>query len=186
MANRARDDEKKNAPVKKSAAPVVIPIALLVVTLGLGAYVVFGPKKEAAAPPPAPVDVKKPTPFADMPPEKPPVAKSSRASDGKVYPPAPEGLLEDANWKKALALASEGEALFTEAIKARASENMALYNEKGNAAEAKFDDAVTLTAEWEEKLVAQYGDRDAQIATILQTRSAWIKKMLVLSKTTGR
>lgn len=181
------DEPRRAAPATKSPAAHIVPLALMVATAGVAAYVLIRRKQAPAAQVPA--EAPQPaTPFDDMPAEEPPAPRGGEGAtvDGKTYPPAPAGLLEDARWKQALALAVEGDALLAEAAAARAAEDMTRYNAKGNAAEEKFDAAVTLTADWEEELMASYSDEDPQVAQIVETRSGWIKKMAALSKTTSR
>ena len=43
-----------------------------------------------------------------------------------------------------------------------------------------------MTADWEDELMAQYGDKDRQVKAIMNERSKWFDLLRTLHKTTGR
>lgn len=180
-----RDDQEQRARPRKSQQPPIVP-ALLLIVLIAGAIVLARTvaQKQDAEPAPAPQPTA-PKPFASVPDEAPPAPKAGSARIS--YPRAPDGLA-DSNpvWAEALKVAATAAELFDEAQKARAAEDHALFQLKGKAAKETYDKAFLMTAEWEEKLLEQYGDRDPQVREILSTRNRWIDRVRVLHKTTGR
>jgi hypothetical protein len=178
------DEKPQRHPARKSGIGWFLPAVIATVLFGGAAVAILKGKKQPKAE--APVEVAgKPKPFADLPPEKPPVRGGS-GSRSTFVAEAPEGLASDANWQKAVKLAAEGEALFEEATEAKALGNTALLNEKGKAAREKLDDAFTMTAEWEEELLEKYGDANAEVRRIVRTRSGWADKLRWLHKSTAR
>lgn len=172
----------RRAPAPKANLGMYIPILLgAVIVCGVGlAMMTDGPKK--AEQPTAKSEPAR-DPFADLPPEKPPERGASGGSKYTFIAKAPDDLHENANWKKAIVLAQEGEALFQLAAQAHAAEDRATLNDKGKQSRDKFVSAVELTADWEEELLAKYGDGNASVREIIKQRSQWIQRMTWLHKT---
>jgi hypothetical protein len=172
----------RRAPAPKASLGMYIPILLgAVIVCGVGlAMMTDGPKK---AEQPAASTAPARDPFADLPPEKPPERGASGGSKYTFIAKAPEGLEENANWKKALVLAKEGEEIFQLAAQAHAASDRTTLNDKGKQARDKFVSAVEITAEWEEELLAKYGDGNASVRAIIKQRSKWIERMTWLHKT---
>jgi len=124
-----------------------------------------------------------PRPFADMPPEKPP-ERSSRS--GGSFTRAPEGLAETAIWVDATALAKEAEDLFQETLTAKTAGDHTKANTKGRVAREKFNQALEMTALWEEELFEKHGDRDPQVREIKRTRTKWFSRLEWLHKGIAR
>lgn len=180
-----RDDQEQRPRPKKSQQPPIVP-ALLLLVLIAGAIVLARSvaQKEDAAPTPV-AEPPAPKPFASVPDEAPPTPKGGSARGS--YPRAPEGLASsNPVWAEALKVAATASELFDEAQKAKAAEDHTLFQLKGKAAKETYDKAFLMTAEWEEQLLAQYGDRDPQVREIVSTRNRWIDRVRVLHKTTGR
>jgi hypothetical protein len=176
------DENQKRKPVKKGGMGMFIPLAIGVVLFGGAAVAILGGKKEPKTEPVAEASTK-PKPFADLPREEPPKRGSSST---KFVAEAPGGLSSDANWQKAVKLASEGEALFEEATAAKAAGETAELNAKGKQARDKLNEAFDLTAVWEEELLEKYGDANAEVRRIVRTRSGWMDKIRWLHKSIAR
>jgi hypothetical protein len=171
-------------PVKKSGPGIVVPVLIVVVLGGAGAIAMLGGNKAKKAPEAAPVAAKD-KPFADLPREEPPAPRRA-GSSSEALADAPEGLAADADWQKALAIAATGEALYDEAVAAKSQGETTLANEKGNAAKDKLNEAIEMSALWEDDIVAKYGDTDPQVRAVMRTRSGWFKKLDWLLKSTSR
>ena len=181
---REEPQEGRRRPAKKSGMGPFIPFVVAVVVLGGAMVAIMTGRKNKEAPPVE--TVKKSAPFADLPPEEPPAKKGSGSSGRTFVADAPDGLANNETWQKAVRLASEGEALFDEALAAKAESNTALLNEKGRAARDKLTEAVELTAAWEEELLEKYGDANTEVRRIMKVRSGWIDKMRWLHKSVAR
>lgn len=178
------DADTQRRPVRKSGMSPMVPVVIgAVVVMGIGlSFLGKGEKAEAA--PQAVSD--KPKPFADLPPEAPPQHDGKGSSRYTMIAKAPEGLMSDANWLKAVQLASEGEALFEEATAAKVAGDTPKLNERGKLARDKLDEAFTMTAVWEEELLEKYGDANADVRRIVKVRSGWIDKVRWLHKSIAR
>jgi hypothetical protein len=182
--NPESDRDEKRRPVRKSGMSPMVPVLIgAVVVMGIGLSFLGKGEKADAAPQ---QDSGKPKPFADLPPEAPPVRGASGSSKYTMIAKAPEGLMSDANWLKAVQLASEGEAFFDEATAAKVAGDTPKLNEKGKLARDKLDEAFTMTAVWEEELLEKYGDANADIRRIVKVRSSWIDKVRWLHKSIAR
>lgn len=181
--NQEPEEREQRRPQRKSGLNPFIPLLIVVVLLGGGVLAVMsgGKKKEEPK-----VESTKPVPFSDLPPEEPPKKRASSGSGRSFVAEAPEGLAKDANWVKALKIAAEGEALFEEATAAKVAGNTTLLNEKGAASRDKLNEAVDLTALWEEELLTKYGDANPEVRRIMSTRSSWIDKLRWLHKSSSR
>ncbi len=182
----ASNDRNKNdrRQAKRPGMGMYIPILLAaVIVCGIGLAMITDQQKKSenpvveAAPPKA-------DPFADVPEEAPPQrAGGGGGSKYTFVSQAPDGLANDANWKAALVIGTEGEKLYDEAKKAHAANDRALLNEKGRQARDKLVSAVEMTAAWEEELLEKYGDGNLQVREIVAIRSRWVKGMIWLHKT---
>lgn len=178
------EPERGRRPQRKSGLNPLIPLLVVVVLVGGGAIAVLGgkPKKEE---PKAEVSTK-PKPFSDLAPEAPPSKAKGSGSGRKFVADAPEGLANDATWIKACKIAEEGLAFYEEAVKAKNAEDTVTLNAKGAAAREKLNEAVEMTAAWEEELDAKYGDANPEVRRIITERTRWIKPLDWLLKSAGR
>jgi hypothetical protein len=178
------DRDQKRRPVRKSGMSPMVPVLIgAVVVMGIGLSFLGKSEKAEAA---AQQDSGKPKPFADLPPEAPPERGASGSSKYTMIAKAPEGLMSDANWLKAVEIATEGTALVDEAKAAMVAQDRAKLNEKGKLARDKLNEAVDMTAAWEEELLAKYGDANAEIRRIAKVRSGWIENVIWLHKSIAR
>lgn len=186
-SNRESDEERRPARAAKKTSSPLVPLAVLFGII-LGAVILarsFAGKKDATPVEAAPAATG-PKPFEKYV-EAPPTPREPSSRDGRAYPPAPEGLAEsNPDWARALEIGDEADVLFDAAQAAKRADQTTLFLEKGNAAKAKYDEAFTLTAVWEEELLEKYGDRDRQVKAIMNKRTAWSDRLRVLHKSTGR
>lgn len=187
-----REDEEED-PRSRRAAPQrgfpVGPIAILVLLLGGALFFarqIAQSKKDKAAEPEV-IDTRR-VPFADLPDEVP---KSKGASGSNLpsvsYDTPPTGLLaSNQTWLDALKDASRAESLYAEAMKAKQTSDHTAFREKGIEAKKLFSQILEDTYLLEEELVAEYGDRDAQVRQVISKRTAWTDRLAGLSKITGR
>jgi len=103
-------------------------------------------------------------PFADMDPVEAP----------KTYEhdTAPAGLLENADYVRAMALAEDGIALVDEAIAAREAGDEDTYKAKARAGRDKIFEAKALTTDWLMELQDKY-PKDRQVRRIETSRRDW-------------
>jgi hypothetical protein len=178
------EDQPQRRQPRKSGMGWFLPAVIATVLFGGAAVAILRGKKEPKVEKPVEASTK-PKPFADLPREEPP-KRGGAGSKTTFVAEAPEGLASDATWQKAVKIGAEGEALFEETTEAKATSNVALMNEKGRAARDKLDEAFTMTAEWEEELLAKYGDANAEVRRIMRTRSGWSDKLRWLHKSIAR
>ena len=124
-------------------------------------------------------------PFADIPEELPPTVGSGGKSQTNPFGGIGE-LADDPIWKQAKDLAWKAEGLMADAKAAKAKGDHAAFNEKGKAAKAAYDEALELTAEWEEEMVEKLGENDSNVRAMMKTRNKWFDMLRVLHKTTSR
>lgn len=185
-----RADKKK---IEKKQSNPLIPIAITGVTMSLTVAFILNKASErkaaqqtakAQAPPPAP-KAETPSPFSDLsavPAEKPPPPpKVNIAGDGRTHPMSPLDLLEDATWKKAVGVAKEGEDLASQAQEAKARGDLE-HVKLTSRALAKYDEAIGLTADWEEGLLEKHGDVDPRVREVVKARNVWIDRFNALDK----
>jgi hypothetical protein len=134
-----------------------------------------------------------PDPFGDWPREEAPRPRSASAAGGEFWPRAASRaeasdspLWQDPLWQRALGIAERGIALAEEAQASLRAGDPAAYQAKGKEAKALIDEAITMTAEMEERLLEEPGESDPVVRLIKKERSAWFDKLRVLHKTTGR
>ena len=118
-------------------------------------------------------------PFSDLPDESPPdtSGRPGRNRGTRTGVPAPESLLQNANWQAAVAVADEGYELAKQSAAANSAGDTATYQSKAGEAHDKFDKAVTMTAIWEEEIEAKHGDGDPVVAQIMKVRTRWFNQM---------
>ena len=158
--------------------------ALAVVALIAVGY--FGSQMIAAgsAKPAAP-EAPEYVPFSSVPDEAPPDLSNRQGS--KWVNTAPEGLASgSAAFARGRELAAKGEKLLSDARAADAAGKSSEAREHRKAAKEAFDVAFTDTAPWELEIVSSYTDKDRQVRDIMRERSAWMKRIIALHKTTGR
>lgn len=178
MVRNSQPAGRRSPPSRSNPALVPGLIALVMIAIAVGVALMTKKSKDAVAPP-AP----KASPFGDMPPEAAPPPRPKQA--GSDLPPAPESIASEPLWVAAQALASEGLALYEEAMTAKAKGDQTLANEKGKAARDKLDEAITNTADWEESILAQYNAYDSKVTAIKNRRTDWFNKLRFLNKSVG-
>ncbi|MCA8979850.1 MAG: hypothetical protein H6831_12045 [Planctomycetes bacterium] len=189
-----RPDEEEE-PRSRRAQPQrglpVGPIAILVLLLGGALFFArqIAQSKKDKADEPEVIDTRR-VPFADLPRETAPTHKSSGsagASSGANYDTPPAGLLATNQvWLDALKEASQAESYYAAAMKAKQTSDYSGFRENGIAAKDLFSKILEDTRVLEEELVAEYGDRDAQVRDVIRKRTAWTDTLAGLSKITGR
>ena len=180
-----QEDKERRTPPKTSPMALFVPLLIVTILVGGGALaVVGGKKKQSQEPKAAPASA--PKPFEGLPQEAPPKKKLGGGSGAKFVADAPEGLEAEAQWLKAVAIGDAGQALYQEALEAKSANNTALLNEKSKAARDKLNEAVDMTALWEEELLAKYGDANASVRRIMKVRSSWIESLRWLHKSSAR
>ena len=177
-------ETRRRPPARKGPTSAAWLGILVVVILGGGAALAMMKKGQDAAKGEAQA-AEKPRPFADMPAEKPPEPRSGVALSSQPFG-SPAALLSDPVWQRAVELAEEGEALYEEAVAAKAAGDVPTLNQKGNAAKAKLDEALESTAQLEEDLIAERGETDALVRDLMRTRNKWFDHVRWLHKSTGR
>ncbi len=173
---------------RKSSGPPVGPILILVVLM-VGAVVVarMAAQSETKEEEARPAEVNAEAVFGDLPREEPPTPKTgSSFKPKKLYEKAPPGLASNTTWVAAKKVAAEAKTVLDAGKIAKAASDHAGWAEKGGRAKDLYDEAITMTAEWEEELMAKYGDNDRQVAEIKRERDGWFNMLRTLHKTTGR
>lgn len=124
-------------------------------------------------------------PFSSIPEEAPP--DISNRTGMKWVNNAPAGLASSsAAFGKARKLAAEGEKHLADARAADASGKSDEGRSLRRSAKEAYDAAFTDTAAWEMEILAAYTDKDKQVRDIQRERTAWMKRIIALHKTTGR
>lgn len=159
--------------------PIVALIVLVVGAVGLAMWLRQASAAEAAA-----ETVDEHVPFSKYRDEAPPTREPK--GEARPWREAPEGLEAEEAWVNALAIAKDADELLDQANRAREAGDNAGYQDKGRAAKETYDRALELTAEWEERIVAEYGEGNPTVRAIVRTRSRWFDRLRVLHKTTGR
>ena len=193
MATRystSQDDEPSRGRRRatKSSGPPVGPILILVVLM-VGAVVVarMAAQGQKTTEEEEPAEVTAESIFGDLPREEPPTRKpGSGSKPKKLYEKAPAGLASNSTWIAAKAVAADAKATLEEAKTAKAAGDHAAWADKGVRAKELYDEAITMTAEWEEELMEKYGDNDRQVSEIKRERDGWFNMLRTLHKTTGR
>lgn len=187
MARRSR-----RPPSGPSLGPLIPVVVLALVGIGAAGFF-HGLKREGEAgrettDEPSPAT----DPFASLPPEVPPALRP-QPGDGpardRVAEPAPEPApvtADDPRWARALELGQEAEALALEARRAKERDDHALFQEKGKAAKETFDEAFTVSVEYEAELVARLGEDHPTVRSVVRVRNGWQDEMRVFHRTTGR
>lgn len=156
----------------------MLPAGILAVVLIGGAVAVGVLNKKKPAEAEEKVEAPK-SPFADMAPEAPPEVRNY---GGDRKPLAPDGLLEDELWVKAMAIAREGDEHFEKAKQAKRDDDLATARDAGRLAREKYDEALESTAIWEEDLLAQYRETGPQVALIKKMRTRWFNNLAWIKK----
>jgi len=184
-------------PPKSTGLPpaffgIVVLLVAVVAVFYIGSKV--GPPEEEAPP------VEKKSPFADIPDELPPgVTKrespfASTSSDGEPgsdaeKPNNPFADLatpkSDPIWTDAMELGDAGMDLAEQAAKAKQAGDHDGFKSFGKQAKEKLNEALTMTAEWEQGLVADLGASHGQVRSIQRTRKIWLNRLMALKKTVG-
>ena len=172
---------RRSAP----AGPPIVPLVGLVVLIGLAIVAArmysAGPKAEPEAATQGYV------PFASVPEEAPPGARTGGGpTRSAMTDRAPAGLAASAVWQQALVLGAKGDEALARSAEARRAQDSTAGQAAAREARDAYDEAVTITAEWIEGLLAQYGDTDRQVREISRVRNKWFDNLLALHKTTGR
>ena len=176
-ARRPRASRSANTGFPVGGALAVV--ALIAVGYFGSQMIAAGSAKPAA--PEAPEYV----PFSSVPDEAPPDLSNRQGS--KWVNTAPEGLASgSAAFARGRELAAKGEKLLADARDADAAGKSSEAREHRKAAKEAFDVAFTDTAPWELEIVSSYTDKDRQVRDIMRERSAWMKRIIALHKTTGR
>ena len=126
-------------------------------------------------------------PFADL-------AREARpeSSDGSTAPEGPFAGAKSAAkfsgsaWRKALGLVEEADELYEDCLSEKRAGRMKSMNDKGRLARRKYDQALELTAAWEESLVEEHGDSDPGVREIMRTRNQWFDRVRWLHKSVAR
>ena len=71
-------------------------------------------------------------------------------------------------------------------MQAKRGGRMESMNEKGRRARKKYDQALELTASWEEDLIEEHGDSDPGVREIMRTRDQWFDRVHWLHKSVAR
>lgn len=179
MAQNSQSGGRRGTESRSNPALVPGLIALVLIVVAVAVAVLNKRPKDADNAAEAP----KPRPFADMPPEAAPPPKEHKA--GSNLPNAPDSITSEPAWISAKALAAEARTLYDATVEAKGKGDMKLANEKGIAAREKYDEAVTMTADWEETILSQYNEYDSKVKAIKDARSDWFNKLLWLKKSVG-
>jgi len=187
--SRYDEDDEPTRGRRGARKPAGPPLGLIAVFIALmvGVLVIA---RMIAQNKPAPVE--EPTPvtskavFGDLPEELPPEPRTRSGSSRKLYEKAPPGLAENATWVEAKAIASRAKAALDEAKTAKAAGDHGGWADKAGRAKDLYDEAITMTAMWEEELMEAYGDGDRQVVAIKRERDGWFNLLRTLHKTTGR
>ena len=177
-------DTSRRAPAGRGTTRAIWLGLLVVLIVGGGTALSLLKKRETQEQDAAPAVPAKPRPFADLPPETPP-GRRSGAATGVPFG-AEAGLLADPVWQRAVELATAGEALYQEAVDAKARRDVPTLNAKGNEAKRKLDEALVSTAQLEEDLIAQRGETDPVVRDVQRVRNRWFDCVRWLHKSTAR
>lgn len=188
--SKPQDDEpsgERRRP-RKSSGPPLGPILILVVLM-VGAVVIarMAAQDKGTEEDTGPAEVSADAVFGDLPREEPPTPKvGSGSKSKKLYEKAPPGLASNTTWLAAKKVAVEAKTVLEAGKIAKAAGDHAGWADKGGRAKNLYDEAITMTAEWEEELMSKYGDNDRQVAAIKRERDGWFNMLRTLHKTTGR
>ncbi|MFT7670732.1 MAG: hypothetical protein ACI8X5_003443 [Planctomycetota bacterium] len=183
----ARSTRNGSARPKKSGPPFLPIMGLFLLMVGAVYVARLAAQKKTEVEPPKEVQASEI--FSGLPIEQPKMRKlgsGSTSDEGGNYEPAPEGLADSLEWKRAQGIAEEAFSVLDLAIKAKSTDNHSEWNEKGKRAKELFDEAITITASWEDELLESYGSKDRQVIAIQKERTKWFDKLRILHKTTSR
>ena len=151
----------------------------IVVVIGAALAVAVMQKQEDEAPAgvsadqtPAVDDSNRSNPFADI--DNDP--RGTASTRPALVDSAPAGLMENAVFTGAKAIADEGLALVAEATAARDAGDEATYQKKGAVAKAKLETALGRTTDWILQLQDDYPN-DRQVARITRETEKWDKAL---------
>lgn len=187
-SSRYRSDEDEGRPRRRAAkktGPPLVPILALVVLI-VGAIVLARIAAQDRGETVEPPKVEASNIFGDLPEETPPTPGAGGAGRARTTNLAPTGLANNQVWIEALHKAEEAEVLFAQGKQARSGGDRAKWNELGNQAKALYNEALEMTAVWEDELREEFGDTDRQVRDIMRKRSQWFERLDTLLKTTGR
>ena len=182
------DDDEGQRPRRrpKKQGPPLVPILALIVVMAGAVYLARQAAQNKPEEEPPKEEVRAAEIFGDLPEEEPPDRSGFGQGGRKLTNTAPAGLAENPTWIQAQEVAAEAAAVLTVAKGAKAAGDHAVWSEKGNEAKELYDKAIIMTADWEDELMAQYGDKDRQVKAIMNERSKWFDLLRTLHKTTGR
>lgn len=129
-------------------------------------------------------------PFADWESSDEPVRRTSTpafrpSSGGDATAGAadvPEELRSDPDWKRALDLIEEAGALSAEAGRAQEAGDMSTMRSKAGDARERYDEALSLTSHWVERLTEQYGASHRGVLAFLRLRQDWRERASILRR----
>jgi hypothetical protein len=196
MASYPKRRGAQPAPKKKSNHVAVFGLLAVAIFTGGGLLAVLSKtQKQAEETRVAEVEQEQQAnkPFADMPPEEHPSHKGAAGDPKRPFAELDVGAVGgidaaavSATWNSAKQLATEGEALFQEALAAKGNGETSLLNQRGAASQSKFDAALEMTALLEESLIAERGESDATVRALKRTRTQWFDRLRWLHKSIGR
>ncbi|HIG11629.1 MAG: hypothetical protein ABGY71_00985 [bacterium] len=184
----SREEQEEGRPRRrapKKGGPPFGPIALLCAVL-VGAILIarMAAKDREERPEVPKVDAS--TVFGDLPEEEPPETGAGRSGRRRSTNRAPSGLAQNSDWIAALHKAEKAAGILARAKQAKTSGDRGEWNRLGNLAKEGYDEAIIMTALWEEQLLEKYGETDRQVRDIMRTRNKWFELLRALHKTTGR
>jgi hypothetical protein len=190
MARRTRYDNEHDEPSRsrrrpsKNGPPILLIVGLVILMGGAVAVARMAAKNKPEKAEPKP-EVQASEIFGDLPIEEPPNMPAGNGSK-KLVNTAPAGLADNPDFLRARGIALEAAKKLEEAKKAKSAGDHGQWNIKAGESKELYDQAIIITAVWEEELLELYGDRDRQVKAIMNERSKWIDMLRTLHKTSGR
>ncbi len=174
---------RSRAGSSSMAIPLIILLALVAAVVFLTIRMRGEQEPEGGGEPPV-----RTTPFDDMPPEEPPPPRSRRTRSSRPTgtPLSSNALAQEAPWVEAAAKIAEAEDLMQEAARARAEGEYATTQEKNKAAKVLVEEALALTVDWHDELIANRGEDDRDAIGLDRELQRWVRLLSELRKTTGR
>ncbi len=166
-------DRQRRRPTPKGPSPLAIASFVGVVVALAGVGLMMNNAKTPASTqeqaPTEPVD-----PFANIQREAPP-AKGSGPGGSRIIEThrAPSGLLADPAWLGAVEIAKEAYSLRDEAEDAKAAKDSTTFASKAVAAREAFARAIDASRVFEERIIEDFGETDAQVRSAVRERSKW-------------
>ncbi len=193
MSRSQRSARRKSPAIDLGPLYLLIGVVVVVV-VGVGVAGYQNAKRKEDAAQAAAVQAAQKTeahagdPFGDLPDEVPKGAGARGGRWKEHWDPGtePTGILASDLWQESLRVAEGAWLARDQGDKARRDSRMNEFQTYGREAIRIFDEALNMSAEWEQKMLDEHGDLDPKVREVVRTRDEWFEQTADLRRRVPR